>query len=73
MMAKLEAVRRSKLLTQRELAQKAKVAKSTVYLIEAGEHNPRLSIIRRLSEALGVEPTEIDEFRAVISGKTDAA
>ncbi len=66
-MARLEEVRRRKLLSQQDLADKAKVAKSTVFLIEAGRTRPRLSIMRRICEALEVSPEDVDEFMATIS------
>lgn len=45
-------------------------ARSTVHLIEAGKTTPRLSVMRRISEALEVPPSEIDEFRQAI-GETE--
>ena len=63
---KLEVLRRQRLLSQAELAEKAGVAKSTIYLIEAGKTTPRYGIMRRLCEALGVQASEVDEFRWVI-------
>jgi DNA-binding XRE family transcriptional regulator len=67
-MPTLEAIRRRKLLTQAELAAKAGVASSTVYLIESGKskHKPRMSVMRKLAEALSVEHTDVDEFRAAL-------
>ena len=71
-MARLEQVRRQKLLSQRDLAEKAGIAKSTVFLIEAGRTKPRLSVMRRICEALGVAPDEIDEFKQAIEGTGEA-
>ena len=65
-MVTLKEARAARLLTMRELAEKADVAPSTVYLIEHGRTVPRFAVIRRLSEALGVEPAEIEEFAAAI-------
>ena len=62
-MPSLRAARVARLLTIRALARQAGVAPSTVYLIEAGRSTPHLSVMRRLAEALDVEPREIDEFR----------
>lgn len=67
-MPKLEQVRRQKLLSQQDLANKAGIARSTVFLIEAGRTKPRLSVMRRICEALGVAPGEIDEFKQAIEG-----
>ncbi|MCL4553076.1 MAG: helix-turn-helix domain-containing protein [Candidatus Marsarchaeota archaeon] len=63
---RLEIARRQKLMSQADLAEKAGVARSTVHLIEVGKTTPRLSIMRRISEALEVAPAEIDEFRRAI-------
>ena len=62
----LRQTRVNRLLTIRELAQRAGVAPSTVYLIEAGRTQPSLRVIRQLATALGVEPQAIDEFRQAL-------
>ena len=62
----LRAVRVEPLLTIRELAELANVAPSTIYLIEAGRSVPQLSVVRRLAEALDVDPTTVAEFRRAI-------
>jgi transcriptional regulator with XRE-family HTH domain len=68
-MPALKAIRRRKLLTQAELAHEAGVASSTVYLIESGKskHRPRMSVMSKLAKALGVEHTDVDEFRAALN------
>jgi transcriptional regulator with XRE-family HTH domain len=53
-------------LSVRELAVRAGVAPATVYQIEHGRTRPHYRSIRVLSEALGVEPTQIEEFARVI-------
>lgn len=67
-MPTLETLRRRQMLTQAALAQRAKVASSTVYLIERGEpgYRPRFAVIQKISAALGVEPKEVDEFRSAL-------
>lgn len=67
-MAPLRIVRRRRLLTQRDLAEKAGVMLSTVYLIETGRTTPVLKVMRKICAALDVGPEEIDEFRAVLEG-----
>ena len=62
-MASLRQIRRNQLLSQRDLARKARITPSTVYLIEAGRTRPRLKVMRQICEALGVAPQDIDEFR----------
>lgn len=64
----LREARAARLLTVRGLAEKAGVAPSTVFLIESGRSMPRFTAIRKLSAALDVDPSEIDEFRAAIEG-----
>lgn len=46
-------------LTQHELAVRAGVSRATIYLIEAGEGDPRLSTLELLAKALGVEVTDL--------------
>jgi transcriptional regulator with XRE-family HTH domain len=57
--------RKLRLLTVRELAQTAGVGERTVRNVTAGTP-PQLATIRRLSKALQVEPTQVNEFRRVI-------
>ena len=56
----------ARLMTVRELAQKARVAPSTVHLTETGRTVPRFTVIKRLSAALDVEPATIAEFAAAM-------
>jgi transcriptional regulator with XRE-family HTH domain len=56
-------LRAARLLTIRELSERAGVAPSSIYLIEAGRGTPRLSTMRRLATALGVDPEVVTEFR----------
>jgi transcriptional regulator with XRE-family HTH domain len=62
----LREVRAERLLSMRGLADRAGVAPSTVYLIEAGRTIPRPRVIRRLADALDVAPREVEEFRRAI-------
>jgi transcriptional regulator with XRE-family HTH domain len=63
----LASIRRRKLLSQRALARQAGVALSTVYLLEAGKtEHATFKVMRAVSEALGVVPESIAEFRRVI-------
>jgi transcriptional regulator with XRE-family HTH domain len=65
-MAALREVRAKHLVSIRDLAKEARVAPSTIYLIERGRSTPRPAIMRRLAAALGVDPSEINEFRRAI-------
>ena len=56
---RLREVREAKLLTQVELAELARLSEATIVRIETGQHEPRISTVRRLAQALGVEPVEL--------------
>ena len=55
----LEAIRRRRLLTQRELATKVGVSWQTISEWERGNMQPRMKHIRALCEALDVTPEEL--------------
>ena len=65
-MPTLREVRAQRVLTIRDLAQRAGVATRTIVEVEAGRVVPRFVTVRKLAAALGVEPAEVDEFRAAI-------
>ena len=56
---KLKAARTRRLLTQEELAAKAGVSAATVVNIERDNQEPQFRTIRRLAEALDVDPTTL--------------
>ena len=57
--AKLRRLRRLAALSQQELAERANTTQETVSRLECGHHHARGSTLRRLSEALGVEPKQL--------------
>ncbi len=60
----LATTRKRKLLSQRDLARKAGVALSTIYLLEAGKtERATFKVMRALSDALGVPADSIAEFQ----------
>jgi transcriptional regulator with XRE-family HTH domain len=60
----MRVLRRRALLTQHGLAARSGVSQGTIARIESGKRTElRVGTIRALSEALGVEPSEVDEFR----------
>ena len=65
---KLVAARRTRLWSIRELSRRAGIVTKTLNDIELGRKTPSLITIGKLSEALGVDPLEIDEFREAILG-----
>ena len=62
-MVSLRALRAERLLSIRELARRASVAPSTIYLIEAGRTTPRQRVARQIARVLRVDPMEVDELR----------
>ncbi len=65
-MPTLREVRIRRFLSLRELAKRASVAQRTIVEAEAGRQVPRPATMRKLAEALEVDPIEVDEFRAAI-------
>ena len=65
-MATLREIRVSRLLSIRALAELAGVSPFTVVEVEARRRRPRYSTMGHLAVALGVEPTEVDEFREAL-------
>ncbi len=58
--------RLERLLSIKGLAAKAGVSSRTIVDIEYGRVVPKLRTIRRLSEALEVDPREVEEFSVAI-------
>jgi transcriptional regulator with XRE-family HTH domain len=67
-MATLRELRVRRLLSIRALATQAGVTPLTVQLIEAGRRVPQPKTIRKLSDALGIEPSEVEEFWRAMEG-----
>ena len=42
------------------------MSQRTVRIVERGMTKPTLETVRKLSEALEIDPTEVDEFRGAI-------
>lgn len=63
MAAALKEQRQRAFLSTRELAEKAGVAPDTIWRIEGGDYKRlRPATMRKIAAALGVHPSEIDEF-----------
>ena len=56
---RLKEVREAALVTQEELSAKSGVGKASISRIETGHHMPRFSTIKKLADALGVDPREL--------------
>jgi DNA-binding XRE family transcriptional regulator len=69
----LREIRRRALFTIDALASAARVSTKTVVEIEHGRNVPHLATIRKISEALSVDPMEVLEFVEAIEGKELAA
>ena len=70
-MATLREERVRRLLSVRALARRAGVAPTTVHLIETGRRAPQYLTIHKLSQALGVEPDAVTEFREALAAAID--
>ncbi len=56
----LKRLRQERFLSQRDLAEKAGVSPTTIMHLEKGESaDPRLSTVRKVAEALGVDPNSL--------------
>jgi transcriptional regulator with XRE-family HTH domain len=65
---KLRDLRRRRVLTLEELAQKAGVGRNTVWRLEHGVMGAQPRTIRKLAKALGVEPEELVTSEAGAGG-----
>jgi len=72
-MPTLRELRIARLWSQRELARRAGVAEGTVIFAETGRRLPRLLTMRRIADALGVDWSEIAEFRESVAGVEEKA
>ena len=61
-MTTLREARLRRLLSIRQLARRAGVAPTTIHLAETRRRAPQLLTVYRLSQALGLDPREIEEF-----------
>jgi transcriptional regulator with XRE-family HTH domain len=58
---KLRALREARFLSHRDLAKKAGVSPTTVLNLEASRVEAQRRTVRKLAEALGVDPAELVE------------
>jgi transcriptional regulator with XRE-family HTH domain len=68
--AKLRELRLRRALTLRGLGTLSGVAYDTIHGIETGKHQPRPSTVRKVADALGVEP---DAFFVDAEGREEKA
>jgi len=65
-LARLEELRRRRGLSQSRLAARADVSPRTIYNIEKGIGQTQGRVALAVARVLGVEPEEVDEFRATL-------
>ena len=58
-MQRLRELRKHRVLSMRELEERSGVSYNTIWRIEAGRQGAQPRTIRKLAEALGVEPHEL--------------
>jgi ribosome-binding protein aMBF1 (putative translation factor) len=64
-MKTLREHRHAQFISIEDLAAKAKVSTKTIVDTELGRTQPKFRTIRKISEALGIDPSEVEEFAAV--------
>ena len=73
-MKPLREWRAARLMSSKTLAAAAGVSNKTVIQIELGRQLPTFRTIQRITAALGVDPSEVEEFAAAIGERgKDAA
>jgi transcriptional regulator with XRE-family HTH domain len=68
----IRELRQRKLLSQRELAEKAGVSETTIVKLETGATRPQPRTLRKIAEALGIGAEEMADLVAQ-AGKAEAA
>lgn len=58
-MENIRRIREERGMSQRALADRAGVVKSTIYEAEAGRHIPRIQTLEKIANALGVEIADL--------------
>ena len=58
-MERLKELRRERVLSLRELEERSGVSYNTIWRIEDGRQGAHPKTVRRLAEALGVQPSEL--------------
>ena len=62
MKIRLREVRERMFVTQVELAERSGISRANISRLENGLQRPRISTVRKLAAALGVEPDELIEW-----------
>jgi DNA-binding XRE family transcriptional regulator len=64
MRVKLKQVRERLFVTQAELAQRTGITEATISRIENGQHQPRISTVRKIAEGLGLRPEDLVDWNS---------
>lgn len=56
---KLKAARKAKVYSLQDLARYSGVHRQTIYNLEAGRRKPHPATVRKLADALGVDPLDL--------------
>ncbi len=64
MRVKLREVRERKFITQEELSARTGMSVSNISRVENGLQRPRITTVRKLAAALGIDPEELVEWEA---------
>lgn len=72
-MRTLREWRLARLMSTQQLATRAGITKKTLIDLEYGRRLPHYETMGRLSEALGVEATEVEEFAKAIGERGKSA
>lgn len=59
MKIKLREWRLFKIMTQEELSKASGITEASISRIESGLHEPRISTVKKLAAALGIEPRQL--------------
>ena len=72
---KIKAVRISKGMTQKQVAEKCQMADSAIRKYESGKVNPKPKTIQRIADALGVPASDLfdDDYVSIVQVVHDAA
>ena len=62
---RIRSLRKSKKLSQEDLAEKAELHPTYIGGVERGERNPSFESILRIASALGVSPSQLFKFEGV--------
>jgi HTH-type transcriptional regulator, competence development regulator len=69
---RVRRLREERFLSPSELAEKAGISRNTLYRIESGQFAAYPKTVRKLAEALGVEPTDLVSMEELRTARGNA-